>query len=661
MGLLKHITIEAELCPMYARMFAEYKFTGSGSKEFSARFIFPVPEGAIITGINKMGADRRLVRAKVKPISEYGFENSGISLVRLTPRLYCFNWDLIKPNEECTVLLEMLVLLKAKGGVTELDIPLGQDGYLNNGFYAEKCRADITLRASDYKLTCYSDTHTIKSESADGETVFRIETFTGRDVLLRLDGFGRRSIGIAGGGVGFYRIFSNNGAMYDCGGRIVFAADVAYRPELVKEFILKAVQGAKNKKHIQILLGKERLFSDFVRADDDCGSELLERLSLSSGIPCNIGDLMAEALRLDLTSADIVLVTAKPNAYTERLSEYADFEQPVNLFSVGEHSADFGIYSEVCGINYCGHFYPQSMDEEKIASAVERAFAMKAEVCITAPRSAAETVRISDCIMQSDGCMEIAAAYSGAPPESFEVWINNEKTETVKIESLVNSMDIYNLEVLYAGVKINELIRLQKKLNAESCYRVKKEIEAISVKYNIVTAETFLEIESDSGMRSGVPIVFYIGGDGGASDKVSVFREKRLPRYTNEDTKKVLIAVCTRVLKDAIRCNGAIADLTCPDESEQANQTALAAAALQLTVYKDSGGEPEFAYRYLKKNPPRGIAMQLYLHRDRLLEFMDKNKKAVLKELPDYDELAEQLESRGKRVSAAAQLILRLV
>ena len=53
--------------------------------------------------------------------------------------------------------------------------------------------------------------------------------------------------------------------------------------------------------------------------------------------------------------------------------------------------------------------------------------------------------------------------------------------------------------------------------------------------------------------------------------------------------------------------------------------------------------------------------MQLYLHRDRLFEFMTKNNQAVLKELPDCDELLKQLKNRNERVYAAARLILALV
>ena len=171
-----------------------------------------------------------------------------------------------------------------------------------------------------------------------------------------------------------------------------------------------------------------------------------------------------------------------------------------------------------------------------------------------------------------------------------------------------------------------------------------------------------LEVETANGSTACIPAIFYLGGadDGTTSGRASIFRESGLMRKMDDKTKRRLIAFCVRILKCAIHSDGAIADEGCFDEYERACRTAFAAAALQLTEYRNSPGGPEFAFKYLKKNPPSGFAMQLYLHRDRLSEFMTKNNQAVLKELPDCDELLKQLKNRNERVYAAARLILAL-
>lgn len=666
MGLLKHIKLEIELYPMYSRIFAEYEFDNNCGRELAASFIFPVPGDAVITGINKMGADKRLVRASVKPMTEQGFADSGMRIIRLNSQLYRFDWGCVKPDEKCTVLAEMLVLLKAEGGKIRLNIPLGQEAYSGNSFFADGCMAEITVRSQKCGLRCSSPTHNVTEESTEQEILFCLETNTGRDAVLEFDGFGHSSMGVVGGGVGFYRVSANDKAVYGDikeENRVILLADVSKQPKLIKEFIVKAVQSMKNERRVQIFLGREKMFADFRRADEMLCDELLRVLSTDDGIPCGATEFAMLLSEADLTDIDVIMVTADSKLGMEMPFDYYGLSQPINVFLISEHAGGLGEYRESGSIDYCEHFYPNDITTECIALAISRIAAQKSEIRLTADGySVTETIRTSDSCMAADGHMDIAVRYNGIPPERFTVWENCIKKETIQISRIEACSDIYNLEVLYTGIKIKELSALQKRLGADSCFRIKKEIETLGVKYGIITSETMLEVEMPTGRTACIPAIFYLGGadDGITTGRESIFRESGLMRKMDDKTKRRLIAFCVRILKCAIHSDGAIADEGCFDEYERACRTAFAAAALQLTEYRSSPGGPEFAFKYLKKNPPSGFAMQLYLHRDRLSEFMTKNSQAVLKELPDCDELLNQLKNRNERVYAAARLILAL-
>ena len=665
MGLLKHIKLEIELYPMYSRIFAEYEFDNNCGRELAASFIFPVPGDAVITGINKMGADKRLVRASVKPMTEQGFADSGMRIIRLNSQLYRFDWGCVKPDEKCTVLAEMLVLLKAEGGKIRLNIPLGQEAYSGNSFFADGCMAEITVRSQKCGLRCSSPTHNVTEESTEQEILFCLETNTGRDAVLEFDGFEYSSIGVVGGGVGLYRVYANDRAVYGKAekNRVILLADVSKQPKLIKEFIVKAVQSVKNERCVQIFLGREKMFADFRSADEALCDELLYALSTNDGIPCGATEFAMLLSEADLTDTDVIMVTADSKPGMEMPFDYYGLSQPINVFLISEHAGGLGEYRESGSIDYCEHFYPNDITTERIALAISRIAAQKSEIRLIADGySVTETIRTSDSCMAADGHMDIAVRYNGIPPERFTVWENCIKKETIQISRIEACSDIYNLEALYAGIKIRELSALQKRLGADSCFRIKKEIETLGVKYGIITSETMLEVEMPTGRTACIPAIFYLGGadDGTTSGRASIFRESGLMRKMDDKTKRLLIAFCVRILKCAIHSDGAIADEGCFDEYERACRTAFAAAALQLTEYRSSPGGPEFAFKYLKKNPPSGFAMQLYLHRDRLSEFMTKNNQAVLKELPDCDELLKQLKNRNERVYAAARLILAL-
>lgn len=665
MGLLKHIKLEIELYPMYSRIFAEYEFDNNCGRELAASFIFPVPGDAVIMGINKMGADKRLVRASVKPMTEQGFADSGMRIIRLNSQLYRFDWGCVKPDEKCTVLAEMLVLLKAEGGKIRLNIPLGQEAYSGNSFFADGCIAEITVRSQKCGLRCSSPTHNVTEESTEQEILFCLETNTGRDAVLEFDGFEYSSIGVVGGGVGLYRVYANDRAVYGKAekNRVILLADVSKQPKLIKEFIVRAVQSMKNERRVQIFLGREKMFADFRRADEMLCDELLRVLSTDDGIPCGATEFAMLLSEADLTDIDVIMVTADSKLGMEMPFDYYGLSQPINVFLISEHAGGLGEYRESGSIDYCEHFYPNDITTECIALAISRIAAQKSEIRLTADGySVTETIRTSDSCMAADGHMDIAVRYNGIPPERFTVWENCIKKETIQISRIEACSDIYNLEVLYTGIKIKELSALQKRLGADSCFRIKKEIETLGVKYGIITSETMLEVEMPTGRTACIPAIFYLGGadDGITTGRESIFRESGLMRKMDDKTKRRLIAFCVRILKCAIHSDGAIADEGCFDEYERACRTAFAAAALQLTEYRSSPGGPEFAFKYLKKNPPSGFAMQLYLHRDRLFEFMTKNSQAVLKELPDCDELLNQLKNRNERVYAAARLILAL-
>lgn len=526
--------------------------------------------------------------------------------------------------------------------------------------------AEITVRSQKCGLRCCSPTHNVTAESTEQEILFCLETNTGRDAVLEFDGFEYSSMGVVGGGVGLYRVYANDRAVYDKAekNRVILLADVSKQHKLIKEFIVRAVQSMKNERRVQIFLGREKMFADFRSADEALCDELLYALSTNDGIPCGATEFAMLLSEADLTDTDVIMVTADSKPGMEMPFDYYGLSQPINVFLIGEYAGGLGEYRESGSINYCEHFYPNDITSERIALAISRIAAQKSEIRLTADGySVTETIRTSDSCMAADGHMDIAVRYNGIPPERFTVWENCIKKETIQISRIEACSDIYNLEALYAGIKIKELSALLKRLGADSCFRIRKEIEALGVKHGIITSETMLEVEMPTGSAVCVPAIFYLGGAGNetTSGRESIFRESGLMRKMDDKTKRRLIAFCVRILKCAIHSDGAIADEGCLDEYERACRTAFAAAALQLTEYRNSPSGPEFAFKYLKKNPPSGFAMQLYLHRDRLFEFMTKNNQAVLKELPDCDELLKQLKNRNERVYAAARLILALV
>ena len=671
MNLLKHITIEGDLHHAYVRLFTEYEFYNTSDDILAPEYFFPVTDGAVITGFQIMNQDRQLIRASVQAIAGTELLDSGMRLIQIQPQIYCLKRDSMNPDEVCSVLTEMIFPLKTRNNTAELVFPLGIHTEKNAQIYANNCTVEIMLRSPIQNLHGVSPTHTVTEETMNDGTIFKVTADAGRDFIIYIDGFKKESFGMVSEGIGLYRIYTENRNIYakETEKRILLLLDFSgagteKKENIVKELLYRIIGALVSGRMVQILSAEGTLFSDFTQKDETLCDRLFDRLSDMHDNTCRLSDLIAAGAAMRTEDTDIVLVSGDLNFNQETEACFALLSEPIHIFTVGTYGVNSGFHKNMKGVGIYEHFYPEDLIPERVLAAIDRIGEWGSEVQIlSSDTSAPEVIPLSEACMSVDGYKDFILKYIGRPPHTFTIWQDGEKKETFCVSDVEKYNNFPVLEKLYAAAKIQSLTLLLNKLPIDYCKVIKGQIEQLGVKTGIVTSETVIAIPQENGSRQGIPVILYSGAAEGMGDFIrrpTMFGEKDAKIYLSSEKKERLLEFCARIIHCSIRSDGAVAVEGCIDLQSRANQTAFAAAAIQLSGERVRSGKPEFAFKYLSKSPPCGFAAQLYLHREDLKELMRSYRTELLGELPEFRELFRQLSHRESEIYAVSQIIIRM-
>lgn len=664
MEFLKHIDISGEIFRAHAIILAEYEFNLADDDSSAAVFVFSLPRDAMITSVNIMNENRCMMQIDICGIDAADALYGGIRITRLNPYVYKLETNTASPNRPMGMLLKMIVPLKMHNGKTELCFPSGLGGDFAH-YRRQSCKTELSLKTSLTEMCCSSATHSVKSEKSSAEAVFSLSTDTGRDIILSFFGSEQRSLGAVSDGIAFYRLVSNTREAYCTNDtdKILLLADFAKsnglsEANLVKELILRTAQETENGKKLQIRINGEELFDRYMPKSDALCDKLLNILSLNEDFYGNIYDFFCVNQNFDDT--DIIFITSSSDAPRELRYHLADFKNEISVFSVGTHISDFGFFSELNGIKYHEHFYPQDIMSENARFALMHAKAQSETIIGAVDSCVPEILRLTDSGMYSDGFEDIVTRFAGLPPHTFTLGKDGRKIENISVVDIKPFFDTYTAGLIYAAAKIKSLGKLLRSASPDTCFRIKNEIKKLASKYKLLTSETLLTVKNADSVPLCIPISFYtIGAKMPEVDK-TVFGERNADFNLNQHQTAKLVKVCTDILKSAIKSDGSIADFDTVGSTQKLTETIYSAAALKLTLYKGTAECPEFAFKLAEGARLYGLASRLYLHRTALSDFFEKYRNDILDELPEYRLLLSQLNDGKNAISAAAQLILRL-
>ena len=636
MAVLKEIFIDGQIRYNYAHMSATYRFFNTSEATLSPQFVFPVPQGGRLLGFQFLSPEGRLERASVCPLTEENLKKSGFKICRISPSLYALSKEGMEPKEEMQILLELILPLAVREDGVRLVFPLTGDESIRDA------AVTLQLYMGQTGVKGRSLSHPVRLGEEQKETVVRGEFLADRDFVLDFKMPLGKSSGIIQErheeSIGIYRLCTVNPAQYhgrkkervllclsNCGG---YAQLQDWRMQ--KELCYRLVQALPAGTSVQIM-AEEPLFENFLPAGEETLTRVFDALKETSK-----GGEKWENLPIDKDT--LVLVLSDGGSHVQ-----LPCNRQVHLLTLGNDA--FSPLAEYWERRACGkhlHFYPEDITERKAQAVIGRLLLSGAPVEVTALDGSAQEVLVLSDELEYSGYLDVAARFTGRAPDRFQVWQDGVAKETIGVTELTCYNHFPMAQKLYAGEKIKRLEDLLTYTDAGTVSNIKKQIEALSMRYEILSKETMLALADRQGEKQGMVVQFGFCGKG-ISPRRTIFGERNTCHSSQEE--------CLSVLHQSIRNMGGIFDADALTYEARAEQTAWAILALYTVKEKDRTWLPVIASgeAYLKNILLKGTVGWLYEKRGSLAAYRKELKEC----LPD---LPEEMQD----VKSAAQHLLRL-
>lgn len=638
MNILSKITLNGHIHPMYAVVSAEYTFS---CENITPEFILPLPVSACITNLKILDRNKCITSGTVKPVTD-DFSDNGITLLSSEDGLYHLLWDSPVKSTQYTFIIDMIIKLSPIYDIAELILPTGlpfspsASAIFNSPSFEAEFYAD-----SD--ISIYSPTHSLNYQNDHISYIGEC----GKDFALYIDLSSKTVENIIeeslGTGVGIFRVpFPSPSAIYTSPKKLVFILDLSvqrYNPAL-KELLFKAIQGLGNNIRIQVLAGNSCLFPDFCQPNPDM---VYEKLSLLEATQNNLENLLSEAKAF--SDAEIILISSGIGLNSCQLGEIANL-----------HLITFGDYCpRIKGVDR--HFYNFENIDIWINKVITDIIAKEDIVITVEDCSARDILILTDNLL--DGYIDVAISYTGRQPQTFSVWKRGEIADTISIPPTIPMKIQPVAQKLYAHYKVNSLLSLIPKAGVVSVRAIKEEIQNIGIKYQLLTTETVMTIETQKGEVPVRQLISY-GRESGFEpflNKPSLFKEFDQPPYLVPYEKERLISLCKDILVRSIRKDGAITDSL--EKNQRVCDTVLSISA--LTLMEDRAYIPVInqGLSYIGNQQTEGLAFSLLTHLQTLKDFILQNSGDLLALMPDFYTLINTLRIKPD-VNSAATLVVML-
>ncbi len=575
-------------------------------------------------------------RASVCPLTEEDLKKNGFKICQISPTLYALSKEGMKAKEEMQILLELLLPLAVRADGVRFVFPLTGDESIRDA------AVTLQLYMGQAGVTGSSLSHPVRLEEEQKETVVRGEFLADRDFVLDVKIPLKKSVGVLQEkpeeSIGIYRLCTENTTQYhgrkkervllclsDCGG---YAQLQDWRMQ--KELCYRLVQALPAGTSVQIM-AEEPLFENFLPTGEETLSRVFDALAVTPKGGEKWGNLSNE-------QDTLVLVLSDGGSHVQ-----LPCNRQVHLLTLG--NAAFSPLAEYWERRGCGkhlHFYPEDITECKAQAVIGRLLLSGAPVEVTAlDGSAQEVLALSD-NMEYGGYLDVAVRFTGRAPDRFQVWQDGVEKETIGVTELTCYSHFPMAQKLYAGEKIKRLEDLLARTDAGTVSNIKKQIEDLSVRYEILSKETMLAVADRQGEKQGVAVRFGFYGKGMAPRR-TIFGERNTCHSSQKE--------CLSVLHQSIRSNGGIFDADALTYEMRAEQTAWTILALYTIKEKDRAWLPVImsGEAYIKNVALKGTVGWLYEKRGSLAAYRKELKEC----LPDFPEEMQDVKS-------AAQHLLRL-
>ncbi len=605
MNLLKKTTVTGELFKAYAKVTIKYDFENQTKQRYSPRYIFSIPEGAGVTGIQLLTENKTLIRGKITPFTDTSFSDFGYRLRQIDNQLYCLEIKCLDGGAVASVLVECIVSLLPRENGFRFYIPLGLSLPDIDLFCATDADAEIDLTLNGLAPYRLRQNETFNST----DNTFMAQVKGNEDFYLDLIPFDHGSFGIArqefNTGLAFYRIYSDamKGEL-KFNGEIQLLLDLSgaksyERGSMVKELFFKVASAIPKGTLVQILVG-ENCQNQTTSINDDFLHELfLELQDLS--VTESLDDLLCYAERLRPDDAVAILVTDGCGVMAEET--FRKLKKPIHLFTIGEFAKTMASQAwDIYNIGKHKHFYSGDFLEEEIKSGLrDLLYNEKNEQVVVEGGVVHETLAMPYASFFAIGYRDILVKYSGRPPQAIAIWRGGQMVGTLPLPNVDKLPNLPIIEHIYAMEKTRQLNELLKKATPVSVRSIKKQLNEVGIRFGLLNSETILTIEIENDGEAGIPILNLSGGISSKTNRRTIFGED--DNRLNAGEKEKLLSRYIELLTKSIREDGSIVPDDRINKRDRAEITALSVLTLLVLKRQELSVVTEDALGYLKNNP----------------------------------------------------------
>lgn len=597
MNFLKNMEVTGQIRPAYAALTVRYDFINPGGESVSPRYFFPLPEGAVITDMQLLTRTKTLLRSEMITAASSAYRDCGYRLTRLQSGIYALSWEGLAPGEGCTVVLSYLLRLSQSKDVCTLVLPFGIWLPLLHPVEQNVCpvTVSLTLDGVESRAPYRSDQQLEFSEHAQ------------RDIRLEFKVINPGSVGYVRdemrGGIGYFRLFSHDRPRYQTWDKdkIQLILDLSGGMEL------KTVQKVKKLFYDLFLLLPKDTPAELWGTGTEAPCTPTEELAAFAWLQAQkTGGRLHETLEkaaADQSAKTLsILVSGASILHPERILDGISPVCPLHLFITGAGSVSpLGVYWKA---KEPGRYVWIAKEREK--NLADLLLSLCYDGADETVRSCNGTVHelfmAEGTSFAADGYRDIFVAYTGDVPQQFQIFCGGAPAENVESQNEVQA-SLPAAGQLYAAEKSRQIKRLLQKTGVSSLRAMKKELEKLGTDYHILNDEMALVLPDRDG-DGGIAVPFCtVTSDGmeAVFGKKSAFREG--DERTAETAKETIRDICRDTLLMGVRADGAICS-PCAEETERAEETAMAALAMQAQPWDAALGQiVKEAETYLRTAP----------------------------------------------------------
>jgi len=412
----------------------------------------------------------------------------------------------------------------------------------------------------------------------------------------------------------------------------------------VKELFLRTLQALPQEMVVQAIFAstpQKLVLPSFMSVGETLTQILFQALKV-----CPRGGTLREMLEhLPEDAAEETVVILVSSGVSGPLHGIPKIKMPIHLFTIGTVAeTPLAELWKKTGWGEHQHFYPGEALSQGTQTANKRLFAYCGKVEVIPQDASVQELLVLNRDLSADGYLDVVCRSHGAPPQEFLLRHHGMDKELLAVAKLSVYSHLPMAVHLFADTKIRGLTRLLSRVDAGSVRAIKKQIEELSLRYDVLSQETMLALHLGKA-RALVTTQFVLGC--GADNRPTVFGEEKRITQISPSVKEE----CLAMLIEQVRSDGAICELQIAERAERINRTAWAVLALSLEENPSYAAVLKDALAFLAQDTPTGTVGWLYGQRERLAQYLQAHPAEVATILPPLTQIDD--------VVSAAQMLIK--